>query len=156
MHNEGGAMGLVVNKIIESLTLSELVEKLGIETADAPGRTPVHFGGPVETHHGFVLHSADYVEDSSLVLQSGLALTASLDILRAIAAGKGPRHHLLALGYAGWGPGQLDVELQSNGWLHVDADEAIVFDRELQDKWFRALKKLGVSPAALSGEAGHA
>jgi len=156
MHNEGGAMGLVVNKLIDSLTLSELVDKLGIEIADAPGRTPVHFGGPVETHHGFVLHSTDYVEESSLVLESGMALTASLEILRAIAQGKGPRLSLLALGYAGWGPGQLDTEMQSNGWLHVDADETIVFGADFEAKWHRALKKLGVSPGALSGEAGHA
>ena len=156
MHNEGGAMGLVVNRFIESLTLSELLEQLGIEALGQRGRTPVHFGGPVEAHHGFVLHSDEYVEDCTLKVEGGMALTASLDILRAIARGTGPRCSMLALGYAGWGPGQLDGELQNNGWLHVAADEGIVFGDNLQDKWKAALKKLGVSPTALSGEAGHA
>jgi putative transcriptional regulator len=156
MHNEGGAMGLVVNKLIDSLTFPTLLDQLGIEASAVAGRTPVYFGGPVEAHHGFVLHSADYIEDCTLVVQGGMALTASLDILRAIAKGNGPRHSLLALGYAGWRPGQLDSELQANGWLHVAADESIVFGDNLQDKWLRALSKLGVSPGALSGEAGHA
>ena len=156
MHNEGGAMGLVVNRLIESLTLSELLEQLGIEPQGMRGKSPVHFGGPVEAHHGFVLHSADYVEDCTLVVEGGMALTASLEILRAIAGGTGPRHAMLALGYAGWGPGQLDNELQANGWLHVAADEEIVFGANLGEKWRRALKKIGVSPLSLSGEAGHA
>jgi putative transcriptional regulator len=156
MHNEGGAMGLVVNKLIDSLTLPSLLDQLGIEGSAISVKTPVYFGGPVEAHHGFVLHSADYVEDCTLVVQGGVALTASLGILRAMADGKGPRHSLLALGYAGWGPGQLDRELQSNGWLHVQSDETILFDAALQDKWLKALGKIGVSPAALSGEAGHA
>jgi putative transcriptional regulator len=156
MHNEGGAMGLVVNKLIDSLTLTELLDQLGIDAAGLRGETTVHFGGPVEAHHGFVLHSADYVEDCTLVVEGGMALTASMDILRAIGAGKGPRRSMLALGYAGWGPGQLDTELQANGWLHVAADEAIVFDGDLSGTWHRALKKLGISPAALSSAAGHA
>jgi putative transcriptional regulator len=110
----------------------------------------------VESARGFVLHSADYVEDGTLVVSDDLALTATLDILRAIGQGKGPRRSLLALGYAGWGPGQLDAEMQANGWLHVAADEGIVFDEDLRDKWQRALAKLGIDPLALSGDAGHA
>jgi putative transcriptional regulator len=156
MHNEGGAMGLVVNKLIESLTLVELLEQLGIAPSGLNGKPPVHFGGPVESHHGFVLHSAEYVEDCTLKVGEEMALTASLDILQAIARGEGPRKSLLALGYAGWGPGQLDSELQANGWLQVPADEGIVFDHGREDKWRRALQKLGISPVALSGEAGHA
>jgi putative transcriptional regulator len=156
MHNEGGATGLVINKPIDSLTLPSLLDQLGIDTSAVMEQTPVHFGGPVEAHHGFVLHSADYVEDCTLVVEGGVALTASIDILRAIAAGTGPRHSLLALGYAGWGPGQLDSELQANGWLHVEADEHILFVDGNQDKWLRALGKLGVSPESLSSEAGHA
>jgi putative transcriptional regulator len=156
MHNEGGAMGLVINKLIDSLTLPSLLGQLGIEGAAISERTPVHFGGPVEAHHGFVLHSADYVEDCTLVVEGGVALTASLEILRAIAQGKGPRHNFLALGYAEWGAGQLDHELHANDWLHVEADEAILFDAALKDKWRQALDKLGVSPGALSSEAGHA
>jgi putative transcriptional regulator len=156
MHNEGGAMGLVINKLIDSLTLPSLLDQLGIQGSAISVKTPVHFGGPVESHHGFVLHSADYVEECTLVVEGGVALTASLGILRAMARGEGPRHSFLALGYAGWGPGQLDRELQANGWLHVASDEAILFDAALQDKWLKALDKVGVSPASLSGEAGHA
>jgi putative transcriptional regulator len=156
MHNEDGAMGLVINKLIDSLTLPSLLEQLGIKGSAISITTPVHFGGPVEAHHGFVLHSADYVEDCTHVVEGGVALTASLGILRAMAKGEGPRRSFLALGYAGWEPGQLDRELQSNGWLHVASDEAILFDAKLEDKWLRALDKVGVSPASLSGEAGHA
>lgn len=154
-HNEEGAMGLVVNKIIDSVTMPELLEKLGIPTPNLSGLARVHAGGPVEEGRGFVLHSDDYVEENTLVVGS-MALTATLDILRAIGRGEGPRRSLLALGYAGWGPGQLDAEMQHNGWLHVPADEAIVFDEQISDKWQRALAKLGVDPLSLSGDAGHA
>jgi putative transcriptional regulator len=154
-HNEEGAMGLVVNKIIDTVTLPELLDKLGIPASGLTGLAHVHAGGPVEEGRGFVLHSDDYVEENTLVV-GNMALTATLDILRAIGRGKGPRRSLLALGYAGWGPGQLDAEMQDNGWLHVPADEGIVFDNEVADKWQRALGKLGIDPLALSGEAGHA
>ena len=155
-HNEDGAMGLVINKLIESLTLPELLTQLGIEGAGLRGNAHVHFGGPVESGRGFVLHSADYTEEGTITVGGNLALTATLDILRAIGRGDGPRRSLLALGYAGWGPGQLDAEIQANGWLHVAADEAIVFGDDFKDKWQRALGKLGIDPIALSGDAGHA
>jgi putative transcriptional regulator len=155
-HSEDGAMGLVVNKLFDAVTLPELMEKLGIPAAGLSGRLRVHSGGPVEEGRGFVLHSADYLEEDSLVVGKDLALTATLSILRAIGRGEGPRRSFLALGYAGWGPGQLDAEMQANGWLHVSADEAIVFDDDLKDKWQRALAKLGIDPLALSGDAGHA
>lgn len=149
-------MGLVVNKLIESLTLAELLDQLGIAAQGIGMRSHVHFGGPVESGRGFVLHSADYTEDGTITVGNNMALTATLDILRAIGRGQGPRQSLLALGYAGWGPGQLDAEIQANGWLHVAADEDIVFDDELSGKWQRALGKLGINPVALSGDAGHA
>ena len=155
-HNEEGVMGLVVNKLIGNLTLVELLDQLSIPHDGIVGTPRVHFGGPVESGRGFVLHSADYVEEGSLVVGNEMALTATLDILRAIGRGEGPRKSLLALGYAGWGAGQLDSELQQNGWLHVPADEDIVFGRDLEKKWFRAMAKLGVDLTALSGEAGHA
>jgi len=156
-HNEEGAMGLVINKLIDQLTLPELMQQLGIETGGLTGRARVHFGGPVEAgRRGFVLHSPDYVENGTLVIGKSLALTATLDILRAIGRGAGPRHSLLALGYAGWGPGQLDSEMQANGWLNVAADDEIVFGPGLAEKWDRALAKLGVHPMTLSGDAGHA
>jgi putative transcriptional regulator len=155
-HNEEGAMGLVVNKTIDTVTMPELMDKLGIPAPGLRGAAPVHAGGPVEEGRGFVLHSDDYVESNTLVVGNSMALTATLDILRAIGRGEGPRRSLLALGYSGWGPGQLDAEMQANGWLHVPADEAIVFDRELSGKWQRALGKLGIDPLVLSSDAGHA
>jgi putative transcriptional regulator len=154
-HNEEGAMGLVVNKIIDTVTMPELLEKLGIPAVGVSARSRVHAGGPVEEGRGFVLHSDDYVEENTLVVGK-MALTATLDILRAIGSGKGPRRSMLALGYAGWGPGQLDAEMQENGWLHVPADEGLVFGEDIADKWQRALAKLGIDPLALSGDAGHA
>jgi putative transcriptional regulator len=155
-HNDQGAMGLVINKLFESLTLSELLQHLGIDSDGLAGRR-VHFGGPVGMTQGFVLHSTDYVEKEHTHLLGGeLAVTATLDILRAIGRGEGPQHSLIALGYAGWSPGQLDAEIQANGWLNVAADPEIVFGSALDDKWQKALAKMGVDLVALSGEAGHA
>ncbi|WP_119167546.1 YqgE/AlgH family protein [Algihabitans albus] len=155
-HSSEGAMGLVVNKLAGSLTFPDLLEQLGIDGPEAREDIRVHFGGPVETGRGFVLHSADYLQDSSLQVNDAFALTATVDILRDLAYGSGPRQALLALGYAGWGPGQLDQEIQKNGWLHVEADEILVFDGGLEDKWERAIRKLGFDAAMLSGDAGHA
>jgi putative transcriptional regulator len=155
-HNEEGAMGIVINKLIEELTLPELLRQLGIEAPHLGGRRNVHFGGPVECGRGFVLHSSDYLEASSLMVGEDYALTATLDILRTIGGGAGPKRSFLALGYSGWGPGQLDAEIQANGWLNVMPDEDIVFGPVLTDKWQRALAKLGVHPLTLSGDAGHA
>jgi putative transcriptional regulator len=155
-HNDEGAMGLVINKLIGTLTLPELLEQLNIPAPGLTGAPRVHFGGPVESGRGFVLHSSDFIEDGSLVVGEKMALTATLDILRAIGRGEGPRKCLLALGYAGWGAGQLDGELQQNGWLHVPPDENLVFDSDLESKWRRALAKLGVDLSMLSGDAGHA
>jgi putative transcriptional regulator len=153
---EGGAMGLVINKLLGSLTLSELFQQLQIAGGASVKRRPVHFGGPVEPGRGFVLHTADYREEATLPVTGNIAVTATLDIMRAIGKGEGPRHSLFALGYAGWAPGQLDAEIQANGWLSVAADEAIVFDPDQPGKWQRALAKLGVDLSALSSAAGHA
>ena len=155
-HNADGAMGLVVNRLIGSLTYSELLQQLGIDSEEAPSDRKVHFGGPVETSRGFVLHSTDKLEESSLVVDDGVALTSTTDILKSIVSGGGPEQSLLALGYAGWGPGQLDAEIQANAWLHVPADAALLFDIDIDSKWERAMAKIGVSLAMLSGEAGHA
>jgi putative transcriptional regulator len=155
-HNADGAMGLVLNKGIEKPTFPDLLKQLQIEPANEGGRISVLFGGPVDTGLGFVLHSADYLQDATLLVDHEVGLTATLDILREIAAGGGPRQKLLMLGYAGWGPGQLDAEIQANGWLNVPADEALIFDQDLDTKWDRALAKLGVDGAMLSGAAGHA
>ena len=156
-HSEdAGAMGLVVNKLLGSLTMGELYQQLEIEPSRFGKSRPVHFGGPVEAGRGFVLHTADYREDASLVVADNLAITATLEILRAIGRGEGPQKSLLALGYAGWAPGQLDAEIQANGWLSVAPDEAIVFDPDHDSKWQRALAKIGVDMTMLSSEAGHA
>ena len=155
-HSAEGAMGLVINKPLPSITFAELLQQLNIEASDEVEGLRVQLGGPVESGRGFVLHSADFVREGTMVVSDNIALTATIDILRAIATGKGPLHHMLALGYAGWGPGQLDAEIQANGWLHAAADEAILFDPDLSTKWERAIAKLGVTPAMLSGEAGHA
>lgn len=155
-HSKDGAMGLVVNKLVDSLTLSKLMEQLGIAADGLKADTGVHFGGPVEPGRGFVLHSADYSENETMPVDGKVALTATLDILRAIGRGEGPARCFLALGYAGWGPGQLDREIQENGWLNVPADDRLIFDPSPGEKWDRALAKLGVNLTALSGEAGHA
>ena len=155
-HSAEGAMGLVINRALESLTFDDLLEQVGIHDPKVESGIHVHFGGPVETGRGFVLHSPDYQHDGTLVVARNVGLTATVDILRAIAAGEGPRRHLLALGYAGWGPGQLDGEIRANGWLHVAADEGLVFDRNLDQKWERAMAKIGIDPRMLSDAAGHA
>lgn len=155
---EAGAMGLVVNKTIETLTMDELYAHLEIEPVfhSRPSRL-VHFGGPVAPDHGFMLHSADYREDGTLRFGKDFAMTATFDILRTIGKGNGgPQQWLLALGYAGWGPGQLEDEIRANGWLSVPADHDLVFGDDNESKWQRALAKLGVSPEMLSGGAGHA
>ncbi len=156
VHNEDGAMGLVVNRLAESVTFPELLEQLKIGSASNTDDIRVHFGGPVESGRGFVLHSAEYKQGGTVVVNDEIALTATIDILKAIAKGAGPRRRLLALGYAGWGPGQLDGEIQQNAWLHVPADEALIFDLDLASKWERAAAKIGVAVSHLSGEAGHA
>lgn len=154
-HSREGAMGLVVNKVLDDLTLPGLLKQLNLERG-AAGDEPIHYGGPVETSRGFVLHSADYLQESTLVINERMALTATVEVLKAIARGAGPERKVLTLGYSGWSAGQLDAEIQANGWLSVPADEEIVFGGNNDDKWERALAKLGISPAMLSGEAGHA
>ncbi len=155
-HSADGAMGLVLNRVLESLTFPDLLEQLGIETASVEESINIHFGGPVESGRGFVLHTPDYVQDATLVVDGEIALTATVDILKAIAGGTGPRRCLLALGYAGWGPGQLDNEIKSNGWLNVAADDELIFGPDLDSKWDQAMGKLGVDPRMLSDTAGHA
>lgn len=155
-HNADGAMGLVINRQLDTLTFPQLLEQLEIAVNRPETQTKVHFGGPVETGRGFVLHSADYVHEGTLVVANDIALTATVDILRLIADGEGPRQNLLALGYAGWGPGQLETEIQDNAWLNVPADPSLIFDDNLDGKWNQALAKLGIDPTQLSGAHGHA
>lgn len=155
-HTDEGAMGIVVNRLLGDLTVSELMKQLSLESSARTEAMQVHFGGPVETGRGFVLHSPEHLYEGTLVVDERFALTATMDVLKAIAAGDGPRRALLALGYSGWGPGQLDAEIQANGWLQVPADEDLVFDATLETKWERALGKIGIDRRMLSSEAGHA
>lgn len=156
VHNAEGAMGLVVNRQIDGISFPELLEQLNIDTESSAPSLPVFFGGPVETGRGFVLHSADYEKSGTIKVDPLIGLTATVDILKDIAEKRGPRHSILALGYAGWGPGQLDGEIQQNAWLHVPSDDTLLFDDELGTKWERAIGKIGFDPALLSGDAGHA
>jgi putative transcriptional regulator len=155
-HNADGAMGLVLNRLVESISFPALLAQLGIDSGDLGEEIRVHFGGPVESGRGFVLHSADYVHNGTMLVDEGVALTASIDILKDMADGTGPRRSLLALGYAGWGPGQLDAEMQANGWLSVPPDEQLIFGNDLDAKWEHAIGKIGIDINQLSGEAGHA
>lgn len=155
-HNSDGAMGLVVNRALGSLTFPDLLDQLGIDTLNTGEQINVHFGGPVESGRGFVLHSRDYLQEATMVVDNDVAMTATVEILKTIADGDGPRQSLLALGYSGWGPGQLDSEIKSNGWLHVASDSDLVFGADLEDKWERAMGKIGVDPRMLSDDVGHA
>ena len=155
-HSEEGAMGIVINRELESLTFEELIEQLDLKPGGTRVDLPVQAGGPVETGRGFVLHSVDYRHEGTLVVGEDVALTATVDILRAIAQGEGPRRRILALGYAGWSPGQLEAEIRANGWLNVAADADLVFDPALDEKWERAMAKIGVDARMLSTSGGHA
>jgi putative transcriptional regulator len=155
-HNADGAMGLVINRSLESLTFPDLLQQLGIQPTGMGKEIRIHFGGPVESGRGFVLHTPDYVHEGTLVVDEAVALTATIDILKAINSGQGPKLSLLALGYAGWAPGQLDAEIKANGWLNVAADDGLVFGPDLEAKWERAMKKIGIDPRMLSDDAGHA
>lgn len=163
-HSSEGAMGIIVNRPAGSIDFPGLLLQLKIiekgerimlpEGAEA---MKVLRGGPVETGRGFVLHSSDFfIKDSTLPIDDEISLTATLDILKAIATGAGPKRAILALGYAGWGPGQLENELQHNGWLHCPADPELVFGKDVDGKYERALKKIGIDLGMLSNEAGHA
>jgi putative transcriptional regulator len=154
-HDENGAMGLVLNNVMPGLDLSELLGQLNIDRQPATPAAPVMNGGPVESARGFVLHSTDFTQPETVRVGPELGVTGTIEALRAIAAGDGPQKMLFMLGYAGWGAGQLDRELQQNAWLVTDADAEIIFG-DAERKWDRAVRKIGIDPAMLSGDAGHA
>jgi putative transcriptional regulator len=163
-HSADGAMGIMVNRPAGSIDFPELLVQLNIINKDDQIKLPqtaesmqVLRGGPVDTGRGFVLHSSDfYIENATLRIDEDICLTATIDILKAIAKGNGPKHAILALGYAGWRPGQLEAEIQGNGWLHCDADADLVFGDDVDEKYARALRKIGIDPGMLSNDAGHA
>ncbi|MGR3364286.1 MAG: YqgE/AlgH family protein [Maritimibacter harenae] len=156
-YSDEGAMGLIVNKTVPDIKLDDVLDQLEIVPGQGSTGIGVHFGGPVEGGRGFVLHSGDYAGSAgTLAVDQSFGMTATKDILEDIAKGAGPEQSLTALGYAGWGPGQLEEELQDNAWLTVDADAAIVFDPDNASKWSRALSKLGIDPSHLSAGGGRA
>lgn len=163
-HSSDGAMGIVVNQTATNLVFPDLLVQLDIIPEDRkislpPSTSAVRVlrGGPVETGRGFVLHTSDfYVENSTLPIDEGICLTATLDILKAMASGDGPTDAVLALGYAGWGAGQLENEIQANGWLHCPADRDLIFGSDIETKYDRAMRKIGIDPTMLSSDAGHA
>jgi putative transcriptional regulator len=163
-HSDEGAMGLIINQRAPNLNFPDLLERLQLLDEDAEAAVPphmmhmaIHLGGPVEPERGFVLHSSDYFTPSStLPINEEICLTATIDILKALAAGEGPDRAILALGYAGWAPGQLESEIQANGWLSCQADMELVFDLDVEEKYERALSKLGIDPIHLVNAAGHA
>ena len=157
-HNEDGAIGIIINKIIESLSFSKIIKQLKLKKnmTKSDYKDHIYFGGPVETERGFILHSADYSSENSTSINSEISMTASTEILQALIDGNGPNKSIVALGYAGWGPGQLDTEIQSNAWLSVESDLELIFSAKTAEKWDMALEKIGVNPALLSTEAGRA
>jgi putative transcriptional regulator len=162
-HSAEGAMGIVVNQPAKNIKFPDLLKQLGViegpSDLRAPRGAPIRIvnGGPVESGRGFVLHTNDvFIDNSTMPIEDNICLTATLDILRSIAIGEGPEQALLALGYAGWQPGQLEREIQANGWLHCDADSALLFDADVGTKYIRALRKLGIEPGMFSPDAGHA
>src|SRR5215475_8332195 len=163
-HSSEGAMGIVVNQPAPHISFPDLLVQLAvvgaaelIQLPASAGDVKVLKGGPVETSRGFVLHSSDFfIENSTLPIDEGICLTATLDILKAIARGDGPQSAVLALGYAGWAPGQLENEINQNGWLHCAADLELIFGQDTEHKYTKALRKIGINLGMLSTEAGHA
>ncbi|GIL02038.1 MAG: UPF0301 protein [Alphaproteobacteria bacterium] len=162
-HSREGAMGFVINRTMDRPSIPDFLKQLNIiadgeedTISEELRRMPLHMGGPVEPGRGFVLHSPDYRAESTLRIDEEVSLTATLEILRAIAVGRGPRAALLTLGYSGWAGGQLEEEIVSNGWLTSSSDPELLFDPANDTKYDRALQRLGINPSLLSGEAGHA
>ncbi len=162
-HSADGAMGFVINRTLEKPSIPDFLHQLNIVTEEErdemPAQlrlAPLYSGGPVEPGRGFVLHSPDYTSETTLVIEDAVSLTATLEILRAISLGRGPRSVFMALGYSGWAGGQLEEEIAANGWLTCRSDAGLIFDRDQDTKYSRALRGMGVNPLLLSGQAGHA
>jgi len=140
-HDERGAMGLVVNRPLAKGPIADLLKGLHAESEEAQGEIIIHYGGPVQPDKGFVLHSDDYISDSTLVGSSGIAVTTQVEIVQAIARGKGPKKNIFMLGYAGWAPGQLEAEIEEGGWFSIPLDQGLIFEGDPATKWERALAR---------------
>lgn len=157
VHSPDGALGLIVNKHAGQISFPDLLEQLDMKCKPGTEHIRIQLGGPVETGRGFILHTDDYfLKGITMPVKEHVGLTTSLDILRDMAEGRGPQKVLVALGYSGWGPGQLEHEIQANAWLYCDADNDVIFSADMETKWARALARLGINPANLSGDAGRA
>jgi putative transcriptional regulator len=154
-HSDAGAMGIVVNQKLPDVQFGELLTQLHLPRSQLVVEPVVHFGGPVEAGRGFVLHSTDFMREDTVRVNDSMCITGTIDILRAMAEGKGPHKSIFALGYAGWGAGQLEAEMQANSWLTVPADEEIIFNADLSKKWEMAFARLGINPSMLSEDVGH-
>ncbi len=155
-HNEEGAMGVIVNYPVENIRLTEIFDQLGIHAATKPRDLPVHFGGPVESNRGFIVHEAEYPAEGCLIAKDGIAVTASLSILQDLAEGKGPKNGMLVLGYAGWAAGQLESEIETGSWIIAPATRQLVFDTANDLKWNVAIASMGIDLGHLSTDVGHA
>lgn len=155
-HSSAGAMGIVINQKLPDVQFGDLLSQLKLPKPQSLREPVVHFGGPVETGRGFVLHSTDFMREDTVRINDHMCITGTIDILSAIAEGKGPVKSIFALGYSGWGPGQLEAEMQANSWLTVPADDELIFNTELAHKWEKSLQRLGIHPAMLSAEVGRA
>ena len=156
VHNVNGAMGVIVNQKVENVEFSDLLEQLKIESPGITTGLPIHFGGPIDTTRGFILHSDDYLNDEQLVHHNGIALTSSLHMLKDIADGNGPRQGLLTLGYAGWGAGQIEKEIEENSWITMPCRRDVIFASDNEAKWENAGRTLGLDIHRLSPFVGHA
>jgi len=155
-HTADGAMGIIINHLVQAIDAKEIFKQLEIAIPQKGLNVPVHFGGPVDSARGFVLHTADYIKQETVVMDDNIALTCNIDVLKDISSGEGPQKSILALGYAGWGPGQLEEELETNSWLTANPSEALVFDTNNDDKWQKSAASQGIDLSKLSGEIGHA
>ncbi len=162
-HSTEGSMGFVINRTLEKPTIPDFLTQLNVISEEEKklfspvlSRSPLYNGGPVEPGRGFVLHSPEYVAESTMVIDDSISMTATLEILRAISLGRGPRKAFVALGYSGWASNQLEEEIAANGWLTCNADPDLIFDRDEDTKYQRALRNMGVDPSLLSAQAGHA
>jgi len=155
-HSQHGAMGIIINQALEDLSSSILWQHFNIDTHGQQIYMPVHFGGPIDSARGFILHSADYQKPDTINIHQGVALSSSVEILKDIAKGDGPKQRLFALGYAGWGPNQLEKEIEANSWLNVPANNELVFGMDNKAKWQQAARTVGVDLYRLSSQVGHA
>jgi len=154
-YNEAGAMGIIVNYPIDNVKVDDIMEQLNIETTYSHG-TQVHFGGPVESNRGFIIHSDEFIANGSICKHDGVAVTSNADVLQAMAGGGGPKRSMLALGYAGWSAGQLEAEMESGSWIVVSATKQLLFDTDNEAKWGLAISSLGFDVGNFSASVGHA